>query len=321
MSIASRSRVIDRWNAYWFPATPTLDLAVCRIVAVAAQLLWFFPDLNEHTNLLRMNPDFIEPQLIVRVISALIPRELFFTPGSLTTLYWVTVALGVSALVGLLTRTSLLGFALGTWIFVAHLFSYGDRHHTEALFCIFLLLLAFAPSGDRLSADALIRRRRGQFAQGTSELALWPLKVMHVLLALTYFSTGLSKMVYSGLRWVNGYTLQGHAFGDALQRGHPLGIWLAQQHTLAIVLSVFTVALELFFFVSLLVPRLAPWFFLAALGFQVGLYVTAGYDFFQHMVLLTLLLFFLDPSWWRTRWSHRLAAIGAGPVSRAGDAT
>ena len=313
MSVPPRSRWMDRWNAYWFPVTPTLDLAVCRIVAVAAQLLWFFPNLAEHTNLLVKNTDFIEPQLIVRIIAALVPREAFFTPGVFTALYWVTMLAGVSALVGFFTRASLFAFALGTWIFVAHLFSYGDRHHTEALFCIFLMLLALAPSGERLSVDAVLRRRRGIAPQERSELALWPLKVVHVLVALTYFSAGMSKLLFSGFRWMNGYTLQSHAFGDALQRGHPLGVWLAQQHTLAVVLSYFTIMLEIFFWVSLFTPRLAPLFFLAALGFQVGLYVTAGYDFFQHMVLLGLLLVFLYPDWWRARVR---GALTTGPAAR-----
>ena len=306
MSAGLVRRWADRWNAYWFPATPTLHLAICRIVAVAAQLFWFFPDLEEHQNLLLKNPEFIEPQLLIRAISAVVPREVFFTPDAFAVLYWVTLVAGVAALVGFFTRTSLFVFALGTWIFVAHLFSYGDRHHTEALFCIFLLLLALAPSGERLSVDALLRRRRrlaneASSASGMSDMAIWPLKMVHVLLAITYFSTGMSKLLYSGLRWLNGYTLQGHTFGDALERGHPLGLWLAQQHTLAIALSVFTILLEVFFFVSLFLPRLAPLFFLGALAFQVGLYLTAGYDFFQHMVLLTLLLFFLYPEWWRTR--------------------
>lgn len=308
-------RWIDRWNAYWFPPSPTLHLAICRIVAVAAQLFWFFPDLQEHQNLLAKNPDFIEPQLLTRALAAILPREAFFNPDAFAVLYWVTLVAGALALVGLFTRTSLFVFTLGTWIFVAHLFSYGDRHHTEALFCIFLLLLALAPSGERLSVDALIRRRRAgddsRSTSGMSDMAIWPLKVAHVLLAFTYFSAGTAKLIHSGLRWLNGYTLQGHTFGDALERGHPLGIWLAQQHELAVALSVFTILLEVFFFVSLFLPRWAPLFFLAALSFQVGLYLTGGYDFFQHMVLLTLLLFFLHPGWWRNRLGHRLDARGA----------
>ncbi|HJR50747.1 MAG TPA: hypothetical protein VJ794_06545, partial [Gemmatimonadales bacterium] len=148
----------------------------------------------------------------------------------------------------------------------------------------------------------------------TSELALWPLKLTHVLLGLTYFSAGMAKMVHSGPRWMNGYTLQGHTLTDALARGHPVGIWLAQQHTLAVLLSVFTIVFELFFWVSLVVPRRwVPWFFAVALMFQVGLYVTGGYDFFQHMVLLALLLLFLYPEWWQGR-SGAGERAGRSPV-------
>jgi hypothetical protein len=270
---------------------------------VGAQLVWFFPNLAEHINFLRKNDEFVDPQLITRVLAAVFSREAFFNPTTFTILYWATFGFGLLALVGLFTRLSLFLFATGTWIFVAHLFSYGDRHHTEAVFAIFLMVLAFAPSGERLSVDAALRRRRTGFGGAqSSELALWPLKLTLVLLGLTYFSAGMAKMLHSGLRWMNGYTLQGHTLADALSRGYPFGIWLAQQHTLAIVLSVFTIAFELFFWVVLFVPRRwAPLLLLAALLFQVGLYFTGGYDFFQHMVLLGLLLLFLYPEWWQRR--------------------
>ena len=61
---------------------------------------------------------------------------------------------------GFFTRTSLFVLALGIWIFVSHGYSYADVHHPQALFAIFLMVLPFSPSGDRLSVDALIRRRR-----------------------------------------------------------------------------------------------------------------------------------------------------------------
>jgi Vitamin K-dependent gamma-carboxylase len=306
---------VDRWNAWWFPPASTLHLAICRIVAVGAQLVWFHPNLAEHVNLLRKNHEFIEPQLITRILAAVFSRDAFFSPSMFTALYWVTFAFGILALVGLFTRLSLFLFATGTWIFVAHLFSYGDRHHTEALFAIFLMLLALAPSGERLSVDAALRRRRtGVSGAETSELAIWPLKLMLVLLSLTYLSAGMAKMLHSGLRWMNGYTLQGHTLADALSRGYPIGVWLAQQHTIAVLLSIFTIVFELFFWVSLLVPRRwVPGFLMVALLFQVGLYVTGGYDFFQHMVLLVLLLLFLNPDWWQRRAVARVRASGSSP--------
>ncbi len=296
-------RWIDRWNAYWFPVTPTRNLAICRIIVVAAQLLWFFPSLPEHTNLLEKNPEFGDPQLLIRAIAAIVPREMLFTPSGFTALYWIVAVAGIAALVGVFTRPSVFIFALGTWIFVAHLFSYGDRHHTEAVFCIFLMLLAFSPSGESLSLDALIRRRRGRELSARSETAIWPLKLAHVLLALTYFSTGISKVLYGGPAWLNGYTLQGYTLNDALNRGFPMGIWLGQQHTLSVLLSVFTILFELFFFVSLILPWTAPFFFIGGILFQAGLYVAAGHDFFQHMVLLFLLLLFITPEWWRAWWN------------------
>jgi hypothetical protein len=280
---------------------------------VGAQLIWFYPDLGEHLNFLRKNREFLDPQLITRILDAVFSRDMFFNPTTITILYWATFGFGVLALVGLLTRVSLMLFATGTWIFVAHLFSYGDRHHTEALFAIFLMLLALVPSGERLSVDAILRRRRtGLGGAETSELAIWPLKLILVLLGLTYLSAGMAKMIHSGLRWMNGYTLQGHTLADALSRGHPFGVWLAQQHTLAVLLSVFTIAFELFFWVALVVPRRwLPALLLVALLFQVGLYVTGGYDFFQHMVLLGLLLLFLEPAWWQRRLGVRERVSGS----------
>jgi hypothetical protein len=291
-----------------------LHLAICRIVAVAAQLLWFPPPLNENLNLIRKNTEFLDPQVLIRAIAAVVPRDAFFTTSTFTALYWVMIVTGITALIGLFTRVSLFVFALTIWIFVAHLYSYADVHHEATLFGIFLLSLAFAPSGDRLSVDALIRHRlRGTAGTGerVTDMAMWPLKLAHLLLAITYFSTGISKLVVGGFRWMNGYTLQDYTLNDAVSRNIPLGIWLGQQHGLAILLSVFTVVFELTFFLSLVFPRTAPFFFLAGLFFQIGLYVTAGHDFFPHMVLLVLLLLFLTPEPWEVWWRRVLARFRA----------
>lgn len=300
-------RWIERWNAYWFPMTSTLNLAGARIVAVAAQVFWLSPSLDYHINLAAKNAAFIDPQPIIRAVTAIVPRELLFNPSGLTALWWATAVAGVAALVGFFSRTSMFLLALGTWIFVAHGYSYADVHHTQALYAIFLMTLPFAPIGASLSVDAILRRRRaGPEGQATAEpaqsdTAMWPLKLAHVLLALTYFSTGITKLISGGLAWMNGYTLQNHIFSDAVARGIPLGIWLAQQHALCVILAIGTILFEIFFFVSLFAPRAAPLFFLGGIFFHVGLYLTAGHPFFEHIVLNVLLLLFLDPAWFPAR--------------------
>jgi uncharacterized membrane protein YphA (DoxX/SURF4 family) len=295
-------RWIDRWNAFWFPVSSTTNLAVARIIAVAAQLFWFFPSLQYHLNLLEKNQAFVDPQWLIRAITAVVPRDVLFTRPIFSAIYWITVVAGVLALIGLFTRTSLLVLALGIAFIVSHSYSYGDVHHPEALFAIFLFTLALAPSGDSLSVDALIRRRRSGTRPGEPrrvDTAMWPLKLVWVLLAMTYFSTGITKLLAGGLSWMNGYTLQIYTFGDALATGKPLGIWLAGHHTLCVLAAIFTIVFETFFFVSLLLPRTAPLFFLAGIGFHAALYLTSAQPFFPHMTLLLILLVCLDPQWWR----------------------
>ncbi len=309
----------ERWNAYWFPATGTRRLAVCRILAVAAQLFWFPPVLERNLTLVRQNADFIDPQLFLVALTTVVPRALLFNPSVLTGLHWVMLAAGALALVGLFTRASLFVFAACIWIFVAHLYSFADVHHESTIFAIVLLALAFAPSGDRLSVDGLLRRRRGERSPAVVDNAMWPLKLAHVLLALTYFSTGMSKLITGGLQWMNGYTLQAYVFGDAVPRGFPLGVWLGQQHTLAIALSIFTIVFEVFFFLSLVFPRTAPLWFLGGIGFQAGLYAAAGHDFFPHMVLLAMLLVAIGPDWWREN-RDVLARVAGRPEARAAPA-
>jgi hypothetical protein len=289
------------WNRYWFTPAPTVNLAMARILAVASQLVWVFPSLDEQLSRLQANSRFIHPQLLIRIVAAIFPRDTWFTPGTITAIWWLTVAAGVLALVGLFTRPAMLALAFGVWFLVAHRFSYGDVHHSEAMFAFFLMSLALAPSGDDLSIDAWRRRRAGRPPAEMSPFARWPLALAHLLLAMVYFSTGITKLIFGGLQWMNGYTLQGRTLMDALGRDIPLGIWLAQQHTLAILLSIGTVMFELGFGLSLFLPRWKTLFFAAALAFHVGLHLVGGHGFFGHMAVVLILFLCYDAPWLRPR--------------------
>jgi vitamin K-dependent gamma-carboxylase-like protein len=297
------NRLIGLWNAYWFPTTSTLNLAGARIVAAGVEVFWLFPSLPYQINLLTKNPAFMYPQPLIRAIDAVVPHDLVFSAAGFTVIYWVSIVAGLAALVGFATRTSLFLLTFGLWFFVSHAYSYADVHHTQAPFAIFLLALAFSPAGDSLSIDALIRRRRARAAgeqaliARSTDVAMWPLKLAHVFLAMTYFSTGITKLLSGGLAWMNGYTLQTYIFRDGINRGIPAGIWLAHQHTLCVLLAIGTILFEVSYFVSILVPRVAPLFFVGGILFHIGLYVISGHPFFEHIVLNAILLLFLDPEW------------------------
>ena len=83
------------------------------------------------------------------------------------------------------------------------------------------------------------------------------------------------RVVFGGVRWMNGYSLQNRTLQDALGRDIPLGIWVAQQHTLSVLLSVGTIIFELGFVASLFLPRWRTAFFAAALCEAGGLILFA----------------------------------------------
>ena len=299
MKAPSLREVAEWWDRYWFTPAPTVNLALARVLAVAAELFWLFPSLDEQLSRLQANSHFQHPQYLIRLVAAVFPRDVWFTPRTITVVWWCIAALGLLSLVGLFTRVVMPLFALGTWLLVAHRFSYGDVHHSEAMFAFFLMSLSLSPCNEDLSLDAWRKRRVGRPPEAMSPLARWPFALAHLLLAMVYLSTGLTKMIFGGVRWMNGYTLQNRTLQDALGRDIPLGIWVAQQHHLAILLSVGTVVFELGFVVSLFLPRWKTVFFAVALAFHVGLHLVGGHGFFGHMAVVLILLICYDAPWLR----------------------
>lgn len=301
----------EGWDDWWFPSDTGFRLAVCRILVVSAQLFFFMPSVSRQVDLIENNATgFIDPQWLVVAISAVGLRDVLLAPAFFEVLYVVTFVAGIACLVGLLTRPAAFVFALGNWIFVSHTYSYGEEHHGEAIICMFLMLLAFSPSGRRLSLDAVLHRWRGGevTAPATVETAVWPLRLTQLLLAWAYFSNGLSKLVYGGLEWMNGYTLQRHILGNAVSWDKPLGLELARHHELAVLLSIGTIVIELFFPLAVFVRRTTPFFLIGGALLHVGIDVTMGAAFYQHVVLYSV---FIDFSKWETRLLSRPSIRGS----------
>ena len=149
---------IASWVRFWFPTTTAVPLAICRIVLVAAWLLLFAKPWDQLAVALTYDPARIDQELILAILS-LVPVETFHTYEFLHSLWLVTNVAGVLAIVGLFTRTSLLIFGLGHSVLIAHLWSYGELHHPEALFCVALVLMGLSPSGRCYSIDSWIGRR------------------------------------------------------------------------------------------------------------------------------------------------------------------
>jgi hypothetical protein len=290
------------WTGYWFRPAPLLDLAICRIACVALQLYLLIEIHHFNTErllLLSTLPDsWYAPLPVLRLVIS--PWGSTFRPPVelLLAVYWLTVASGILALIGFITNGSLLLFALGNIVLQAFSYSFSELHHGSALMMIALSILALSPAGRALSVDALWRRARPHvrwrrlnvFGPGGEEsvLARWPLILIRHMLALIYLDAALHKLNRAGLDWMNGHTLQFYLVHDAVPRGSDIGVWLAQQHTLAWLLSWVTIVFELTFFLVLLAPRLAWAYIPVGIALHIGMCVTNVACFYQFLALYTV---------------------------------
>jgi hypothetical protein len=279
---------------HWFAPARLRDLAIARIVVVGAQLailtIPWIPGA-EQADLTQTDPIFYQPRLTLRLLLA--PFFWVERPDAafLHATWAVGVGCGAAALFGLLTRVSLLGLAWASTLLVAHNYSYIEYHHTDALMMIALWALAFSRCGAVLSLDARIARARGKPpAAPLDPFALWPLRLVQWMFALTYLAAGVEKVVNGGLAWLQGTTLAYYFAVDALHRGHPLGVWLAERADWLPPVALASLLFELAFPLALLVPGLAIWFVAFGFSFHVGVYVIHGPPFFEHMALYVVFI-------------------------------
>lgn len=293
---------------YWFRRAPYFNLACCRIAIVGYQLAFRFLTWNhrsEFPKLVSLPDSVYDPLPILHAL--VFPWGWNFRPGMETLEWWfgVTLIAGVAALVGLATNLSLVVLAIGSVLLQAHEYSYGDFHHVEAPVLIALAALALSPTGRALSLDNLVRRcwsgrkedrmqsggRQGEAGRRGSPFAGWAPRLVGWILSIVYLSAALSKVNPArGLEWLNGYTLQYHLITDGLRYGRDLGLWLGQQHEVAVLLSWFAVGFEATFFLVMIFPRLRWLYLPAGVVLHVGIYLAMMAPFFSFIALYSALI-------------------------------
>jgi hypothetical protein len=302
-------RIWRVWEDYWFRSAPLFDLGFVRLIAVGFQLYQLLSIRPRAVfGQLAAFPDFMYAPLVVLRVMTLPLGWRYRPPEDLIVVaYWLTLAVGVLALVGYRTTLSLLVFTAGNLFLQAYQYSFHEIHHSEAIVMITLGLLALSPAGHALSVDDLLRRLRAVDGglrvppdplSGESRFARWPLLVVRWMFALIYLSAGFHKLASSGLDWMNGWTLRYYMVQDSMRWGSNVagtvpeystepgvGLWIGQYQTLATIASWGSILFETTFWVVLVVPRLALLFLPIGLGFHLAVYLIQRAPFLSFMWL------------------------------------
>jgi hypothetical protein len=299
------TRLAQWWMTYWFPPGSLIDLAVCRILIVGCHIaiILAFQCDGTWARLASLPDALYDPLPALHLLN--LPFGWNFRPSGevLNLIVWATVSAGLLGLIGLKTNASLALFTIGSVFLAAFRHAFVRIDHRDGLMMIALASLALSPSGRRLSLDAL--RSRDSSAPA-SPFARWPLLLIQWLFALVYLSSAISKLHAAGLSWMNGYTLQFYLASAALRNDIGLGIWLAQQHGLAVLLSWITIWFEGTFFLVLLVPMLAWLYVPVGIALHGGISIAMGVNFFQFIALYAVFI----P--WQEGFSRLTRRLGTG---------
>lgn len=178
--------------------------------------------------------------------------DLLVTPAGLTTLKWLMVGSFFAATAGYQTNLTTKSSALLFVFYQGLLRSFSHFNHDEMPAVYILFVLAFTPCGEAFSLDSALARWRGRARPESSAFIYgYPILLMRILVAWSYFSSGLIKLRVAGLSYLSADNLPALAIFHSLDNLHDtqfrLGFWLIQYREYTPVLIALVLLWELSF--------------------------------------------------------------------------
>ena len=221
------------------------------------------------------------------------------TPSAMVLLKTVMVLSLLLSTAGCLTVVSTKTSFLLVLFYQGLLRSFGHFNHDEMLAVYYLAVLAFTPCGDAFSLDSRIakaRRERPAFAYA------YPILLMQLLMAWSYFSSALIKVRVAGLKYLSADNLPALAIFHSLDNLHDthfhLAFWLPQFKTWLPLAVALVLIWELAFPLAVFWRRVRWWI----LGFGIVFHLSTMFlmnIFFPHH--LAMYLIFIDWDQFRHR--------------------
>ena len=323
--------MFNAWNRYWFGPSAYVDLAIFRGAAIGLQLILLLygasaiigPEvsagpLSNLKDLTSYPEETWAPLMLMRVFGLIFFFEWGYRPGieEISIIFYVTITVGVLALIGAFTNFCLVIFATGCLFLKAFSYSFGDLHHPEAVMMFALLALAISPCGRVLSVDAWLRRMWGAAETGDlldkkGAFAGWAIKFIQWFYVLMYFSADFAKTVYGGANWANGFTLQYYMAADGLRLENPLAVWLSQWHYFLMSSQYLVLFFQATFVLAVIFPK-TRWFYVPlGLFFHSSNWLVLGAPFPQWIVLYVVFI----P--WAAAFKMLQARRASGPEARS----
>ena len=275
--------IAARWNRFWFAPAPAEDLAITRFVFAAGVFLYYLPaGMHRYGEVPR---GFFQPSALFDYLGLpVLDGASLAAIEAIWLLAWLAVALGF------FTRSAAVAACVGSLYLLGLKNSFPRMSFHSDIPTVFMAaILAGARSGDVLSVDAWLARRRGRPIALEAEEYGWPRQLARVFLAWMFFAAGVAKVRHSGFpEWilsdVTWISLVAANYGPFVHTRPPfpnLGAALVRSsEAFATGLAAMTQITELFYPLAL-ISRVARWILVPAMiALLVGIWVTMGALFF-----------------------------------------
>jgi len=166
--------------------------------------------------------------------------------------------------------------------------SFGHFNHDEMVGVYFLLVLAFTPCGDAFSIDSRLRKTKDE--RPTFAYA-YPILLMQLLLAWTYFSSALIKLRVAGWKYLSPDNLPSlaifHSLDNLHDTGFRLAFWLPQVKAYLPFAVGFVLVWELLFPLAIFWRRVRWWILGVGIIFHLSTLFLMNI-FFPHQLAMYL---------------------------------
>jgi hypothetical protein len=229
------------------------------------------------------------------------------TPSAMVLFKAVMVLSLLLSTAGFLTVVSTKTSLLLVLFYQGLLRSFGHFNHDEMLAVYCLVVLAFTPCGDDFSLDCWMAKRRKErpaFAYA------YPILLMQLLMAWSYFSSALIKLRVAGLKYFSPDNLPALAIFHSLDNLHDthfrLAFWLPQVKTWLPFAVALVLIWELAFPLAVFWRRMRWWILGAGIVFHLATLFLMNI-FFPHQ--LAMYLIFVDWDQFSRRFSQMKTPI------------
>jgi hypothetical protein len=211
------------------------------------------------------------------------------TPSGMLILKIVMVLSLILSTIGLGSRISTKTSLLLVVFYQGLLRSFGHFNHDEMIAIYFMVVLAFTPCGDDFSIDSWLRKvkkERPAFAYA------YPILLMQLLMAWTYFSSALIKLRVAGLKYLSQDNLPALAIFHSLDNLHDtsfkIAFWLPQVKQYLPYAVGFVLIWELLFPLAIFWQRIRWWILGVGVVFHLSTLFVMNI-FFPHQLAMYLL--------------------------------